>query len=246
MGSRNKQPSPNKAPIADDVSHPPFETKALRHSLKELLDQPFHDPVRNRKVKIGSYTFGVYVFYDYDGEPIYVGQTREKLSTRVRRHLTNQRTDAVAMSVLDPFEVCDVEFYPLPEFEGSAKTDAKVVRALNDLEATVYFRVLRQSAFGAVLNEKIPYSTKRVRVPTAVRGRLVSDAVMEVKSHPDLRIARRAATLARLAQIISERKVAPGLRRVLVVQAKRLQALATRRYKHFEGMKDDEPDEDAE
>ncbi|MDE3051298.1 MAG: GIY-YIG nuclease family protein, partial [Nitrospirota bacterium] len=54
----------------------------------------------------------MYAFYDYDGEPIYVGQTEEKLSGRVSRHLTNQRTDAVAMNVLDPFEVAYIEVWP--------------------------------------------------------------------------------------------------------------------------------------
>ena len=29
--------------------------------------------------RIGSYKHGVYAFYDYDNEPIYVGQTEEKL-----------------------------------------------------------------------------------------------------------------------------------------------------------------------
>ena len=53
--------------------------------------------------QIGNSKFGVYAFYDYDEEPIYVGQTRESLRQRIGRHLTNQRTDAVAMNVLDPF-----------------------------------------------------------------------------------------------------------------------------------------------
>ena len=33
--------------------------------------------------------------FNYEGVPIYVGQTKEKISTRIRRHLTNQHTDAV-------------------------------------------------------------------------------------------------------------------------------------------------------
>ena len=65
--------------------------------------------------RIGSYKHGVYAFYDYDGEPIYVGQTEEKLSGRVSRNLTNQRTDAVAMNVLDPFEVAYIEVWPLDD-----------------------------------------------------------------------------------------------------------------------------------
>jgi hypothetical protein len=47
---------------------------------------------------------------------------------------------------------------------------------------------------------------------------------------PDYRLARRALILSRLAQVISERKVQGGLRRVLLTQAKRLQWLAARRY----------------
>jgi hypothetical protein len=50
-----------------------------------------------------------------------------------------------------------------------------------------------------------------------------------VLDHPDLRIARRAGTMARLAKIIAERKVAKGLRRALLTQARRLAWLAERR-----------------
>ena len=67
---------------------------------------------------IGNFRWGVYAFFDYDGEPIYVGQTNERVRTRIRRHLTNQRTDAVAMSVLDPFEVFEIEVWPLPHLQG--------------------------------------------------------------------------------------------------------------------------------
>jgi hypothetical protein len=67
---------------------------------------------------IGNAKYGVYAFYDYDGEPIYVGETTERLRVRIRRHLTNQRTDAVAMNVLDPFEVAEIEMWPFFDLEG--------------------------------------------------------------------------------------------------------------------------------
>jgi hypothetical protein len=246
MGSKNRQPAKNRAPIADDVSHPPPDTAALRSELGKFLATKTIDPITKKLVRLGSYTFGVYVFYDYDGEPIYVGQTREQLSGRVGRHLTNQRTDAVAMSVLDPFEVCEVELYPLPQLQGRAKNDPDVKKQLDSLEAAVYLRVLKASSFGAVLNEKVPSSRARASIPKSMRGRIVSDSLIDLRSHPDVRLARRAATLARLAQIISERKVAPGLRRVLVVQSERLRALAKRRFKHFEGTADAEEGGDEE
>ena len=67
--------------------------------------------------------WGVYAFFDYDSEPIYVGQTNEQLRTRIRRHLINQRTDVVAMSVLDPFEVFDIEVWPMPELQATPGQD---------------------------------------------------------------------------------------------------------------------------
>ena len=48
------------------------------------------DTVCENGRKIGDCQWGIYLFYDYEGEPIYVGQTKERLRGRIRRHLTNQ------------------------------------------------------------------------------------------------------------------------------------------------------------
>jgi len=101
---------------------------------------------------VGDAVFGVYAFYDYDGEPIYVGQTKEKLRTRIRRHLTNQRTDAVVMNVLDPFEVLDIEMWPLWELDDPTLSKAEKLERLNQAEYTVFQDVLKQSPLKAVLN----------------------------------------------------------------------------------------------
>ena len=97
----------------DAVNVPPFETEDLRRNLATFLDTRFDDPSGARPF-VGNYRWGVYAFFDYDGEPIYVGQTNERLRTRIRRHLTNQRTDAVAMSVLDPFRSSRSRSGPCP------------------------------------------------------------------------------------------------------------------------------------
>jgi hypothetical protein len=215
----------------DDTNYPPFETEDLRSNLTAFLATPFDDPVQSRTRTVGSFTWGVYAFFDYDGEPIYVGQTKEKISTRIRRHLTNQRTDAVAMSVLDPFEVYEVEVWPLPQFEKTSKKDVAAIAHLNALEHFVYERAVAGSTFKAILNEKNPPApTVAVTAPPSLRFRLVSDQVHKIRSHPDFRTARRSLIISRLAQVISERKVQGGLRRVLLTQAKRLQWLAERRY----------------
>jgi len=208
----------------------PFETEALRKQLTDYLDQLVQDPVTGKSRKLGSYKWGVYAFFDYDGEPIYVGQTNEQLRTRIRRHLTNRRTDAVAMNVLDPFEVCFVEVWPLPELESLDKSNKEAKAHLDALEYAIFHACIENSTFKAILNEKDPPKpTTPISAPVSFRGRVVSEEVSALRDHPDLRIARRAGTMARLAQIIAERKVAKGLRRALLTQARRLAWLAERR-----------------
>src|SRR5438067_2340828 len=63
------------------------EVAAIRAEIRRFLDT-----LDSSGRKIGNAKFGAYAFYDYDAEPIYVGQTEEKLRSRIARHLTNQRT----------------------------------------------------------------------------------------------------------------------------------------------------------
>ena len=219
------------------------ETSALRDCLSAFLNQPINDPQASKVKILGAYKYGVYAFYDYDGEPIYVGQTHEKVSTRIRRHLTNQRTDAVAMSVLDPYEVCSVAVWPCPQFQEGKQDKEAVKEYMDALEATIYADLLKSSKFKAILNEKIPHSQRTVTIPKSIKAVIVSDEVRALCRHPDTRLARRAATIARLAQVINERKVQPGLRRTLKIQAERLLLLAEQRYQPFEAHESSEEDE---
>jgi hypothetical protein len=228
--------------LDDDINQPPFETHELRKNLTTFLDTEFEGQ------KVGNFKYGVYAFYDYDGEPIYVGQTNEKLRTRIRRHLTNQRTDAVAMSVLDPFEVYEIEVWPLINFEGTKNsTEPEKYReacdTLNALEYTIFQKAIEESEFKAILNEKDPaLPTLTIDIPESLRGCIVSNEVHKIRKHPDFRIARRALILARLAQVISERLVSKGLRKTLMTQAKRLEWLAERRYDSVGGNNGNEED----
>ena len=219
----------------DALNVPPFETEDLRQNLVRFLDSPFSLP-SGEMAKVGDFRWGVYAFFDYDGEPIYVGQTNERLRVRIRRHLTNQRTDAVAMSVLDPFEVLEIEVWPLPQFQEVNGRDPQARQHLDALERRVTERAIAESEFKAILNEKDPPPGRlTVETPPSHRGRIVSERVFDIRSHPDYRLARRALIISRLAQVISERKVQGGLRRVLLTQAKRLQWLAARRYEGLGG-----------
>ncbi len=212
----------------------PQDVGAIRKKIAEFLDSQDGNGNKPCNAKCG-----IYVFYDYDGEPIYVGQTNEQLRTRIRRHLTNQRTDAVAMNVLDPFEVADIEVYAFHDLEkpqnGESDADYKnrVKETLGSAEYTVFQRVLKASVLGAVLNEADIAKRAEVNLPSPFKGRIIPDDLFEQRKHPDIRIARRANTIANLAKVISEREVSGGLRRTLLTQARRLELLANTRLKDF-------------
>jgi GIY-YIG catalytic domain len=209
----------------------PEDVAAIRKEIRSFLNRPALNGL-----KIGNAKWGVYAFFDYDGEPIYVGQTNESLRSRIGRHLTNQRTDAVAMNVLDPFEVAEIEVWPLWDFQeySSGNPDAK--QMLNAAEYTVFQQVLSGSAFSAVLNEGDIPPTDRIQLPESTRGKIIPDKLFVLRKHPDIRIARRATTIAALARVISERDVSTGLRRTLVTQARRLERLAAQRFEELGGL----------
>jgi hypothetical protein len=113
-----------------------------------------------------------------------------------------------------------VPFFHLQE---STRSDIDVRQQLDGLERLITTRAIENSQFKAILNEKDPPPGKpTVEATPSFRGRIVSERVFELRSHPDFRLARRAQILSRLSQVISERKVQGGLRRVPVTQAKRL------------------------
>lgn len=202
----------------------PAEVAAIRKSITSFLNTQ-----DEQGRKIGNSKYGVYAFYDYDLEPIYVGQTFESLRQRIGRHLTNQRTDAVAMNVLDPFEVAEIEVWPLDDRIASIDSGISDKEYLGMAEFTVMQKVLAESTLGAVLNEKVVPEAPTINLPESFRERIVPNDIFQLRKHPDVRLARRASTISSLARVISERKVSEGLRRTLLTQARRLRLLAFQR-----------------
>ncbi|MBF6183330.1 GIY-YIG nuclease family protein [Nocardia otitidiscaviarum] len=230
MGSRGvaSYNDPAKKPPAKK-SMPTRFVQGFREKLSDALDTVDSDS----GVKLGK-CIGAYAFYDYDGEPIYVGQTTEDFATRIGRHLRGQRSDTLAYRILDPFEVAEMELYPA---EHLRQVSAKDRRAQVDaIEYSAYVRAIQNSKYKAILNEKIPPVSKTVNLPPSYRFDLIPEDMREDREHPDVRIARRAETLARVAAVAHERgEVSAGLRRVIVIQAVRLADLAAARLAYAEG-----------
>ena len=208
----------------------PEDVRALYDGVAAAMDADYGD---GRKV--GNCKYGVYLFYDYDGEPIYVGQTRESLRNRIRRHLTNQRTDAVAMSVLDPFEVAEIEMWPFWELDS-----AQANETLDRAEFTIYQMALRESNFGVVLNEKDIKPADVLDLPISIRI-----SVLHCRIAKESRAFRYSVGSGEREQLpiwhglSVMRKVTPGIRRTLWAQARRLEHLAKTRLEEF--MQEDEP-----
>lgn len=128
-----------------------------------------------------------------------------------------------------------MELAHLPKDEIKAELD----RA----EYTLFLKVIEESSFKAVLNEKPPGKTDLVTLPTAYTGRIIPADIFPVRKHPDVRIARRAGTIAALARVISERKVTKWLRTTLLTQARRLERLAAERLADCAGEADEGEEE---
>lgn len=223
--------------LATPDRSPPSEVRKIREKIKEFFDQ-----ATASGDKIGSSTCAVYAFFDYDGEPIYVGQTIEVLRGRVGRHLTGRRSDAVGKFVLDPFEVLELEVWPT--FDALSKPERRTLAS--QMEYAVFQKCLAESQFGAVLNEGGIAPADPIELPPSYRGRIIPDDLYADRRHPDIRIARRAATIASLARLISERQIGKGLRSTLTVQAKRLEALTSRRFEDFATAPDDVDEDETE
>lgn len=230
--------SPNPSPKKPSkASLPAGDVQTFRAALKQFLSTR-DDAGR----KWADAQWGVYAFYDYDGEPIYVGQTNEQLRVRIQRHLTNQRSDAVAMRILDVFEVAEVEVWPVWSLEGTLRSSKAARAELDAYEYSAYLNAIASSRFKAILNEKIPPVSVRVEMPPSLRFPLVDVWMRAERGHPDIRIARRAETISRLAAVARERgEVSDGLRRVLVVQAVRLAYISAERLAHVEGREVPDP-----
>ena len=134
------------------------------------------------------------------------------------------------MNVLDPFEVAEIAIWPL---DLSGIVAAERGGYLDRAEFTLFQKVIRESKLGAVLNEKVPTPVEVIELPECHRKRIIPESIYPQRKHPDIRIARRASTIASLARVISERKVSPGLRRTLLIQAQRLERLAQTRLKEL-------------
>lgn len=141
---------------------------------------------RRAAVRTLTQEIGVYVLCDLDGTPVYVGQSKDGIRSRVQRHLTSARSDVIANRQIDVWEIAFVLSYPVAD-----------VSTIDELEAALFHRL---DATSPLMNGTIPRSpAEGFDVPEASqRVQVMSDAEIAEKSNPELRLPRQAAHYAQI------------------------------------------------
>jgi hypothetical protein len=136
---------------------------------------------RRRAVRTLTNNIGCYVLCDLDQVPLYVGQSRDGIRSRVNRHLTSARSDIIANRQVDVWEISWVWAYPV-----DASSD------IMPLE-TALFHAFHPSS--ALMNGKVPPvpSGGITTIPKPHQiVQVMSDAEILEKADPALRLPRQA------------------------------------------------------
>jgi hypothetical protein len=86
---------------------------------------------RKQAVRTLTPKIGVYVLCDLDNVPIYVGQSKDGIRSRVARHLTSARSDIIANRQIDVWEIAYVWTYPVTSGESINYLEAQLFHAFN-------------------------------------------------------------------------------------------------------------------
>ncbi|MGU7843609.1 GIY-YIG nuclease family protein [Burkholderia sp. AW33-5] len=181
---------------------------------------------RKRAVKTLTPKIGVYVLCDLDNIPIYVGQSKDGIRSRVARHLTSARSDIIANRQIDVWEIAYVWTYPVE----SADT-------INDLEAQLFHAFNPQSQ---LMNGAVPPDGDYGAEPNPEQViQVMSDEEIRERKDATQRLPRQAGHYAQLVDHFLAVKNSPQIARAMDAHFGRLQKY----HKKLLGLAEDQPDE---
>jgi hypothetical protein len=154
---------------------------------------------------------GVYVLCDLDATPIYVGQSKDGIRSRVRRHLTSARSDIIANRQIDVWEIAFVQAYPV-----ATKVE------ITPLEDVLYHHFNDQSP---LMNGTVPARpTSPIALPEPSQiVQVMSDVEIEEKLDPVQRLPRQAAHYTQLVDHFLNVKNSDEILRAIDAHFDRLQ-----------------------
>lgn len=128
---------------------------------------------------------GVYVLCDLDGVPIYVGQSKDGIRSRVSRHLTSARSDIIANRQIDVWEIAYVLAYPIAN-----------VHEITPTENRLYHHFNKKSK---LMNGTIPRLPPKAPIPKpSVKVQVMSDKEIVERKTPEQRLPRQANHYAQI------------------------------------------------
>lgn len=134
---------------------------------------------RKRQVRQITNQIGCYALCDLDGVPIYIGQSRDGIRSRVNRHLTSARSDVIANRQVDVWEIAYVWAYPVENLQEIDPLEDRLVLYFNSRKT--------------LMNGKLPAGTPPVDIPeSAQKIQVMAQSEIEEKRDPALRLPRQA------------------------------------------------------
>jgi GIY-YIG catalytic domain len=128
---------------------------------------------------------GVYVLCDLDGVPIYVGQSKDGIRSRVSRHLTSARSDIIANRQIDVWEIAFVMAYPIDRVDDITPTENRLYHHFNKKSK--------------LMNGTIPPVPPHAKIPKpSVTAQVMSDKEIEERKTPEQRLPRQASHYAQI------------------------------------------------
>ncbi|MTE02124.1 GIY-YIG nuclease family protein [Paracoccus sp. YIM 132242] len=165
---------------------------------------------RKRAVRTLTTRIGVYVLCDLDQVPIYVGQSRDGIRSRVARHLTSARSDIISNRQVDVWEIAWVLAYPV---ENSAE--------ITPLEGLLFHHFNPQSQLMNGSTPPVPDAGIPIPEPAQV-VQVMSDAEIADKLDPAQRLPRQANHYTQIVGHFLAVKNSPQIARAMNAHFERL------------------------
>ena len=186
---------------------------------------------RQNAVKSLTNQIGVYALCDLDGIPVYVGQSKDGIRSRVARHLTSARSDIIANRQIDVWEIGWVWAFPV------TTTDE-----LDPLEALLYHTLHAKSQLMNGTVPSLPNSLDEIPEPFQ-KIQVMNEAEILAKRDPVQRLPRQAAHYAQIVGHFLEVKNSKQIARAMAAHFQRL----SRYHKTLLGIADSAvPDDESE
>jgi hypothetical protein len=184
----------------------------LRLLIRSLAEFILATDFKFRKNAVKSLTnkIGVYILCDLDQVPLYVGQSKDGIRSRVARHLTSARSDIIANRQLDVWEVAYVWTYPV---ESKTK--------IGPLEALLYHHFNPKSQ---LINGTVPPAPKESTVVPEPKQKVqvMSDAEIVARREEVQRLPRQADHYASIVGHFLEVKESKQIGKAMAAHFQRL------------------------